>query len=285
MLRSSTYPESSALLSIPLHTPHSRRTVFVDEIEHDSVWTEYLQLAESHDLRMINEWNNFLDVILVFVRIFLPTAYRLVIIYMEIGLLIAILTSFAIGTQKMFSRDPAEVTNELLVYIFNKLSNSSSGPEFPLELDKVTKLGSDNHRKAVSLNLLLFVSLALSIVISMAAMAAKLWLIQYLKLIRSAAPPYDRAMKRQELFSGMESWKFRRVLNTLPLFTLVASMSDVYKPVYSIPSWNAWILYWQDVRDRPHIPYGRLVFGRFHIIFSIPIPFLPLHKGRFRSHP
>jgi hypothetical protein len=50
------------------------------------------------------------------------------------------------------------------------------------------------------------------------------------------------------------------------------------KHVYMRTSQKAWILCWQDTSDQPHIPSGRLVFGRFHIIFSIPIPFLTRHK-------
>lgn len=142
---------------------------------------------------------------------------------MEIGLLIATLTAFAIDTQRMFSRDPAEVTNELLVHIFNSLSNSSSGHEIPLELDKFTTQGSADHIKAVTLNSLLFISLAIAIVIAITTMAAKLWLFQYLIEVRSmVGSPYDRAMKRQELFNGIESWKLRRVINSLPLFTLIS---------------------------------------------------------------
>jgi len=219
----SPHSESFALLPVPQHTAHFWRTSFVNKIEQDDpVWKEYLEAAQIFDSRMLGEWNSFLDVILVFVRAFLPTAYRLVIIYMKIGLFIAVLTSFVIETQKTFSRDPDEVTNDLLVLILKMLSNSSSVPEIFLELERVTELGSDDYGKAVRLNALLFVSLALAVAISMTAMAAKLWLIRYISWVRSPGPPYDRAMKRQEAFSGFESWKFERVINSLPLFALIA---------------------------------------------------------------
>jgi hypothetical protein len=72
----SSNSESSVLL-IPQHTPHCWRTAFVNEIEHDdTVWKEYLEAAQIVDSRMLSEWNSFLDVMLVFVRAFLPVAYR-----------------------------------------------------------------------------------------------------------------------------------------------------------------------------------------------------------------
>src|ERR1700733_12833447 len=224
MSRSSN-PESSALLPVPQHTPHFWRTLFDNKIEHDdAVWKEYLEAAQIVDSRMLSELNSFLDVTLVFVRAFLPVAYRLMIVYMEIGLFIAILTSFAIETQKLFYPDQATVTNKLLVLILNTLSNSSSVSNISLEdeLDMVMKLGPKDYSTAVTLNALLFVSLALAIVISMGAMAAKLWLIRYISWVHSHGSPYDRAMNRQEAFGGLESWKFHRAIYSLPLFTLAA---------------------------------------------------------------
>jgi hypothetical protein len=220
----SSNSESSVLLPIPQYTPHYCRTAFVNEIEHDdAVWKEYLEAAQIVDSRMLSEWNSFLDVMLVFVRAFLPVAYRLMIIYMEIGLFIAVLTSFAIETQKLFDPDQSKITNELLGHILNSLSNSSSVPKFSLEdeLDKLTKQLKDDPN-TVTLNTLLFVGLALAIVVAMGAMAAKLWLIGYMSRVRSPGSPYDRAMNRQEAFGGFESWKFRRAINTLPFLTLVA---------------------------------------------------------------
>jgi hypothetical protein len=215
--------ELSALLPAPQHTPQSWTTAFIDTIEEDDpVWKEYLDAAQTFDLRMLGEWNSFVDVILVFVRAFFPAAHRLVIFYMEIGLLISVLSSFIIETQKRFSRDPAEVTNELLVLLIKTSLNGSSVPGISHELDKFTEMGSDGHRNAVKLNGPLFVSLAFAIAVSMGAVAAKLWLIRYIAWVREPGSPYQRAMNRQEAFSGLESWKFFRVINSLPIGALIS---------------------------------------------------------------
>ena len=107
------------------------------------------------------------------------------------------------------------------------ISNNSSVPKISLEneLDKITTLGSKDYRTAITLNALLFVGLALAIVTSLGAMTAKLWLIRYISRVRSPGSPYDRAMNRQEALGGFKSWKFQRVISSLPLLTLAAVFS------------------------------------------------------------
>jgi hypothetical protein len=139
---------------------------------------------------------------------------------LQIGLFIAVLTAFVIETRKSFESDPAEVTNEILMLIFNKLSNSSSGPE---TIDLATfEIKQKEFSVATIHNGLLFVSLALSIAISIIAMAAKIWLVRYIGWVREPGSEYNRAMKRQEVYTGMQRWKLHRVIDSLPLFTLVA---------------------------------------------------------------
>jgi len=170
--------------------------------EHDPVWERYVDAARGYDTMMVDEWNKCLDVILVF-----------------IGLFIAVLTAFIIETEKQFSVDPAETTDQILVNISQQLFNSSTPaahiqvdpPPVPLDISKV-----------IFSNTLLFVSLAISIGIAMLSMAAKLWLIRYMSLNRKGGSPYDRAMRRQEAFSGIEAWKLHRAIDSLPLWTLLA---------------------------------------------------------------
>lgn len=116
----------------------------------------------------------------------------------------------------MFSCNPTEVTNELLqMLILNTLLNSSSVADISLELDKVTELEPDAYHMAITLNTLLFVGLAFAIMTSMRVMMGKLWPIQYISWVHEHCSPYDHVMKRQEAFSGLESWKFHRVINSL----------------------------------------------------------------------
>jgi hypothetical protein len=100
--------------------------------------------------------------------------------------------------------------------ISNQLSNSSD------QVSQAPRLEPDDLSKVIVSNALLFISLALSIAISMVAMAAKLWLIRYISWVRLAGSSYDRAMRRQEAYTGIKAWKLHRVIDSLPLWTLIA---------------------------------------------------------------
>ena len=49
-------------------------------------------------------------------------------------------------------------------------------------------------------------SLSLSITVSVIALVAKLWLVNYSHQVFSVGSPYDRAMKRQEAYNGVLEW-------------------------------------------------------------------------------
>jgi hypothetical protein len=193
-----------------------------DKVEqNDPVWKEYVDEARIFDTRMVDEWNKFLDVTLVFVS----APYRVLWHnndVLQIGLFITVLTSFIIETQKSFKRDPVEVSNQILVFIFNELSNNSSDPKTLDLKDPIFGVRKEESSKAMLYNALLFISLAFSIAISMVSVAAKLWLIQYIRWIRLPGSDYHRAMQRQKAYTGMQRWKLHRVIDSLPLLTLVA---------------------------------------------------------------
>ena len=141
---------------------------------------------------------------------------------LQIALFIAVLTSFVLENAKQLARDPAEITNDILIVLFNKLSNNSSLSE--IHLSDFTQLGPGlNHEsKAMVSNTLLYVSLAISIVISVTTMAAKLWLIHYASWVGLPGSPYARAMRRQSAYNGVKAWKMDKLIGILPLLTLAA---------------------------------------------------------------
>lgn len=79
-----------------------------------------------------------------------------------------------------------------------------------------------DYNAAVIYNALLYTSLALCIVVSVVALAAKLWLVTYSHRAFSTGTLYERAMKRQEAYNGILAWKIGAVINVLPLILLVA---------------------------------------------------------------
>jgi hypothetical protein len=75
---------------------------------------------------------------------------------------------------------------------------------------------------AVVQNAFLYVSLSLSIIVSVIALVAKLWLVSYSRQAFSVGSPYDRAMKRQEAYNGVLVWNLEGVINMLPIILLIA---------------------------------------------------------------
>jgi uncharacterized protein DUF6535 len=58
--------------------------------------------------------------------------------------------------------------------------------------------------------------------VSLIALVAKLWLVSYSRQAFSVGSPYDRAMKRQEAYSGVREWNMGGVINMLPVILLIA---------------------------------------------------------------
>jgi hypothetical protein len=126
---------STPLLPVSMFGSFSEESVPGKLDEDDPVWKEYVDTARDFDNKMIDEWNKLLDVTLVFVS----TSYYVLWHnddVLQLGLFSAVLTSFIIESLKSIKPDAAELTNEILVLIFNKLSNSSFGTE-SLDLDKL----------------------------------------------------------------------------------------------------------------------------------------------------
>jgi len=139
-------------------------------------------------------------------------------------LFIAVLTAFVVGTAQQFQPDPATISNHLLVAIYNNqlafLQNNST-----LDIiDTVALFQQDpaDRRKAVFYNALLFGDLALSVIVSMIALFAKLWVISYNGQVNSSGSPYERAMKRQEAYGGVLAWRLGPIIDSLPFLLLIA---------------------------------------------------------------
>ena len=122
-------------------------------------------------------------------------------------------------TVPQFDRAPAEISNELLLAIYNTQKNSS--------LDTFSRAyffeqNHEDHRRAVVYNALLYADLALSIVVSMIALFAKIWVINYRNQVNSFGSPYKRAMERQEAYNGVVAWRMIQIIDSLPFLLLIA---------------------------------------------------------------
>lgn len=136
------------------------------------------------------------------------------------------MTPFITGNASPFETNPAQVTNQLLVGIYDQLqviarTNNTTITTF--DTSNIFVLDPKDYKQAIMTNALLYIALAISTVVSMVALAAKLWLVNYSRrTIDTVGSHYERAIGRQEAYNGVIEWKMMAVINTLPLLLLVA---------------------------------------------------------------
>jgi hypothetical protein len=155
----------------------------------------------------------------------LASQYQLLIHCTQVGLIIAVLTSFVIDTSQQFQPNPANITNQLLIGIYDQLVAQASNTSSSLtRIDTVAilNLDKDDYHHASICNALLYCSLGLCTVAAALALAAKLWVISYGERAFSGGTPYERAKKRQEAYSGVLVWKMGAAIQSLPLILLIA---------------------------------------------------------------
>ena len=69
---------------------------------------------------------------------------------------------------------------------------------------------------------LLYASLAGCIISAAGALIAKLWLIDYRKVVGGPGTAYDRAIRRQRAYSGLIAWRLGTVIAVLPTLVLMS---------------------------------------------------------------
>ena len=105
--------------------------------------------------------------------------------------------------------------------IYKQLAAQANNTPIPLvNTDSFFTLDKADYNSAVAWNALLYIGLSLCIVISVMALAAKLWLVNYSRHAFSVGLPYERAMKRQEAYNGILAWKMGTIINSMPLMLL-----------------------------------------------------------------
>ena len=107
--------------------------------------------------------------------------------------------------------------------IYNQLVAQSNNTSIPrVDTESYFNQSKIELDAAVNQNTLLYTSLALSIIVSVIALVAKLWLVSYSRQAFSVGSRYDRAMKRQEAYNGVLVWNLGGVINMLPVVLLIA---------------------------------------------------------------
>lgn len=142
---------------------------------------------------------------------------------LQVALFTAVLTTFVVGTASQFTRDPAAISNDLLVAIYKQLvaiSNNSTAPV--IDTSGLFKQDPTALANAISSNAFLLASLAINVLVSTTALTTKLWLVTYSKRVSAPGSPYERAMRRQRAYNGLLKWKMGAVIGSFPLMVLIS---------------------------------------------------------------
>ncbi|CCO34211.1 hypothetical protein BN14_08305 [Rhizoctonia solani AG-1 IB] len=170
------------------------------ELSRDArVWRVYVKEADRHDRELVDGWNKSLDVILVFAALFS-----------------AVSTAFIIESSKRLQPDPVELSTQVLIEISQTMrSIASNGLMDPPPLSNPNGTSAFVPSSTdVIVNTLWYLSLSLSIAVSLMAMLAKEWCRTF--LANRTGHPYPQAQQRQAKWMKIEKWKMQELLIVLP---------------------------------------------------------------------
>ncbi|KAK0195903.1 hypothetical protein F5146DRAFT_895036, partial [Armillaria mellea] len=169
------------------------------------VWRTYVDESTNHDVRIVRESRETVDVLLVFA-----------------GLFSAVVTTFVTQTYQNLQADYGQVSASLLfemVLIQRAIANGSSLDNVPASslnpYTQFTPVTTD-----VWVNGLWFTSLSLSLATALVAVLVKQWLHHYLAL--PSGTPRDRSHVRQYRYGGFQKWHVLVIVGILPVLMHLA---------------------------------------------------------------
>jgi hypothetical protein len=124
---------------------------------------------------------------------------------------------------KRLSSDSGATTVLLLNQISQQLSALSNGTQISLPPPSIYSHSSFRPApSAIRINILWFLSLALSLMCALSATLMQQWSRRYKQLTQAGAVAYKRARTREYLFEGVQTFALSRVVGALPALLHVA---------------------------------------------------------------
>jgi len=146
----------------------------------------------------------------------LPRVSLLIYSFAQVTLFSGVLTAFIIKVSDNLNTPPAEVTNKILIAIYNRTMNAS----MPIDLEQFLRLDESTRRRHDYQIWLLYTSLIISVGVAAIAMAAKLWVIRYSREVATSGPPRACVKRRQEVYDGLVAWKLDKCIDFMPILAL-----------------------------------------------------------------
>ncbi|CAE6451178.1 unnamed protein product [Rhizoctonia solani] len=164
------------------------------------VWKTYVKETDQVDGELVDGWNKSMDVILIFAALFS-----------------AISTAFVIESYKSLKQDPADLSAQTLRSISQTLAAIANGSQVPSIPSPETEINATDFSvtwSAICVNVLWFLSLSLSVAVSLISMLAKEWCLKFMS--GRTGPPGAQARRRQQRWEKLVSWRMEEVLMILP---------------------------------------------------------------------
>ncbi|KAI0791009.1 hypothetical protein C8Q75DRAFT_890904 [Abortiporus biennis] len=171
-----------------------------------SGWTELDKKFKTYDEKMIHNWNDEIDTLLVFA-----------------GLFSAVVTAFNIVSFQRLSVDSSDVSLLVLQRISEQLASFTLSNSFlnstaaPLPFPPTS---FHAPKSVIRINMLWFTSLVFSLVSASLAMLVKQWLREYVSGDHSS--PRMHARIRQFRYHGLAKWRVFEIMALLPILLQVA---------------------------------------------------------------
>ncbi|KAG8790060.1 hypothetical protein FRC12_012855 [Ceratobasidium sp. 428] len=169
------------------------------ELDKDAqVWEVYVDETDRSDREMVKSWNDSLDVLLIFAALFS-----------------AITTALVIESSKRLQPDPAETsaqTLQTMSQILIAISNGQSANNFTSSTASPSRFSPS--RSSVLVNALWYLSLTLSVGVSLVTMVSKSWCNAFMS--SRSGPKYEQGRRRQRKWNAIEAWGMENVFVYLP---------------------------------------------------------------------
>jgi len=171
----------------------------------------YRREAAEFDRDYAKKYDEDLNTSLIFVgELFLPSVFGTEFWRVQAGLFSAVSSAFIIDVQSKLEPDPNEMTAAYMRILIHTMNNSL----FP-DADPSSITWTGPPPEIVTVQSLLYASLATSLFAAFLAMLGKQWVNLYLRNHGGSAA--DKSRDRQRKLDGFEKWHFRLAIESLPV--------------------------------------------------------------------
>ncbi|KAI0262302.1 hypothetical protein BC834DRAFT_829018, partial [Gloeopeniophorella convolvens] len=164
------------------------------------IWNLYRTESEKYDKMLVESWMGNTDSMLIFT-----------------GLFSAIISAFLVETYRTLQPDTDSQTVTLLSQLVLHFNASTSVPP-----TSPIPPSFDASGTAIRVNILMVVSLFLSVSTALASTLIQQWARDYLRYSQPNAAPHKRGRVRAYLFSGLSSFQMRRFIDGVPVLLHVS---------------------------------------------------------------